>query len=413
MLPYRRNWGTMSPDFLAGNRLSLLNSGRAYFPALLRAIREAEREIFLESYIYANDAIGQEVAHALARAAARGVAVRVLVDGFGARNFEKDFVPRLQEAGVECLVYRREIAPFKMRRHRLRRLHRKIAVIDGRVAFVGGINIVDDYNAPSRMAPRYDYAVQVEGPVLSQIHRAVRLMWERVAWASFRRRRSLPPAEAWPCCEVSGQQSARFLQRDNLRHRNDIAHAYLDAIDQAQEEIILANAYFLPGLRFRHALRAAARRGVRVSILLQGEGVSDHPLLLYATQALYSSLLSEGMRVFEYQRSFLHAKVGVIDGQWATVGSSNIDPFSLLLAQEGNLFVQDADFAAQLKSSLEEAIASGARESRLEDQINFSLFSRLIRWCCYGLVSLMLAVSGYAGKPGQEDSPGGSKQDKA
>lgn len=395
---------TMGPEFLPGNQLSLLNSGKAYFPALLSALREAEREIYLETYIYAKDTIGEEIARALIRAALRGVAVRVLVDGFGARNFERDFVPRLQEAGVECLIYRQEIAPFKLRRHRLRRLHRKIAVIDGRVAFVGGINIVDDYNTPLGMAPRYDYAVRVEGPVLSQIHRSVRRMWERVSWASFKRRHALPPAERWPCCEVSGTQAARFLQRDNLRHRNDIALAYLEAIEEAREEIILANAYFLPGLRFRHALRAAARRGVKVTVLLQGEGVSDHPLLHYATQALYGSLLGEGMRIFEYQRSFLHAKVAVIDGQWATVGSSNIDPFSLLLAQEGNLFVRDEGFATQLKISLQEAMASGARERRREDEDRFSLPSRLLRWCCYGLVSLMLAVSGYGGKRWQEDS---------
>jgi cardiolipin synthase len=150
--------------------------------------------------------------------------------------------------------------------------------------------------------------------------------------------------------------------RDNLRHRRDIERAYLDAIGAAREEIVLANAYFLPGRRFRRALRAAAGRGVRVTILLQG--LVEYRLLHYATQALYGNLLAAGIRIFEYQRSFLHAKVAVIDHHWATVGSSNIDPFSLLLAREANVVVLDRRFAEDLEQSLAAAMRDGARACR-------------------------------------------------
>ena len=375
----------MSTDFLPGNRLTLLESGREYFPALLAALESAERDIHLESYIYANDPVGQAVSQALCRAAARGVRVHLTVDGFGARNFPEDFLPRLQAGGVQAMLYRPELSRFRLRRHRLRRLHRKLAVIDGRIGFIGGINIVDDDNAPPDMRPRYDYAVQVEGPLVAAIHHNMRRLWEIVTWANFKRRYRLrqppPPAPA-----VAGSQVAAFVTRDNIRHRSDILNAYLAAIRGARRDILIANAYFLPGVRFGRALYAAARRGVRVRILLQGK--SDHPLLRYATQTLYRSALAAGIEILEYERSFLHAKVAVIDGEWATVGSSNIDPFSLLLAKEANLVVRDRAFAGELQARLETAIATGARAMDPAELERLPWHSRLLRWASYGIIRL-------------------------
>lgn len=383
----------MAAEFLPGNRLTLLNSGNDYFPALLAAIDAAEIEIYLESYIFADDEIGHEVANALCRAAERGIQVNVTVDGFGARNFKADFLPRLTAAGVRSMFYRPEISRFHLRRHRLRRLHRKLVVIDARIAFVGGINIIDDNNAPVDMRPHYDYAVRVEGPVLRQMHHAVRRMWETVSWVNFKRRFRLAPVAA-PVCAAAGTQHAALLIRDNIRHRNDILHAYLEAIDSAKHDILIANAYFLPGFRFGRALYAAARRGVRITVLLQGK--SDHPLFRYATQTLYATALKAGIRIFEYEKSFMHAKVAVIDGQWATVGSSNIDPFSLLLAKEANLVVRDPAFAGDLENSLRQAMADGGRE-RLADELSRQpLHSRLLRWLAYGLVRAMVGIAGYS-----------------
>src|SRR5574343_516298 len=382
----------MAAEFLPGNRLTLLNSGNEYFPALLAAIEAASTEIYLESYIFADDEIGHEVAGALARAARRGVQVNVTVDGWGARNFSINFQPMLTDAGVRAMFYRPEIGRFHFKRHRLRRLHRKLVVIDARLAFVGGINIISDDNAPPELRPHYDYIVRIEGPALRQIHHAARRMWETVSWANFKRRFRLAPAAA-PCCEPAGRQTAAFLIRDNIRHRNDILHAYLDAIDGATDEILIANAYFLPGLRFGRALYAAARRGVRINVLLQGK--TDHQLLHYATQTLYAAALKAGIRIFEYEKSFMHAKVAVIDGEWATVGSSNIDPFSLLLAKEANLVVRDRGFGNELRSSLKQAIAAGARELLPADIARQPWHSRLLRWLAYGMVRAMVGIAGY------------------
>lgn len=385
----------MQAEFLPGNRLTLLNSGAEYFPALIAEIDGARAEIYLETYIFEADTTGEAVAAALSRAARRGVTVRLLVDGFGARDFPNTLMPPLVADGVQVLIFRQELATFRLRRHRLRRLHRKIAVIDGRVAFVGGINIIDDRNTPHQIPPRYDYAVRVEGPLLGPIYRAVRRLWELVVWARLQHRYSVGPSLPLADAPV-GHQTAAFVLRDNLRHRRDIEETYLEAIDQAREEILIANAYFLPGKRFRQALVDAAGRGVRVTVLLQGR--VEYRLLHYASQALYGALLKAGIHIHEYHRSFLHAKVAVVDGQWATVGSSNIDPFSLLLAREGNVFVQDRGFAQELRHSLGQAMASGARELQPGRWHRLPLYSRLLRWASYSLVRLMIGIAGYSAK---------------
>ena len=381
--------------FLPGNRLTLLNSGAEFFPALLTAIDEARHEVHLESYIFEDDRTGRDVAGALMAAARRGVDVRVLVDGFGAPAFSTTLMPALTDAGVMALVYRPEYARFKLRRHRLRRLHRKLAVIDGEIAFVGGINIIDDLNTADQSPGRYDYAVRVEGPVLLPIRQTMRRLWEVLVWVNFKRRYRLAPVEkstTAPC----GEQQAAFLVRDNIRHRRDIEQAYLAAIAGARDSILIANAYFLPGRRFRRALNKAAQRGVQVSILLQGR--IEYRLLHYATQALYDKLLKSGIRIFEYQNSFLHAKVAVIDEQWATVGSSNIDPFSLLLSREANLVVLDGKFAEELRRSLGQAMQAGASELSPQHWQRLPWYSRLLRSASYNLLRIAIGFTGYGGK---------------
>ncbi|MDP2793229.1 MAG: cardiolipin synthase ClsB [Sulfurisoma sp.] len=385
----------MNPRFVAGNRVELLESGAQYFPALIAAIDAAAAEIHLQTYIFENDATGRAVSAALACAVRRGVVVRVLVDGFGAREFPAMLGAELLAAGVEVLVYRAEIAPLRLRRHRLRRLHRKVAVIDGRVAFVGGINIIDDWDmgtTPEQIPPRYDYAVRIEGPLLASIHASTRHIWQTVRWARLHRRLPEPPRRP-PDDTPRGDMRATFVIRDNLRHRRDIEEAYLDAIGAARREVLIANAYFLPGRRFRHALAEATRRGVRVTVLLQGR--VEYRLLYHATQALYGALLGGGVRIFEYHTSFLHAKVAVVDGAWSTVGSSNIDPFSLLLAREANVIITDARFGDELRASLRRAMDNGAREVRHEDWRDAPLAMRIARWLAYGLVRLAMGIVGY------------------
>jgi cardiolipin synthase len=380
--------------YCTGNRITLLSTGTEYFPALEAAIDAAEREVRLETYIFADDSTGHAIASALSRAALRGVATHLLIDGFGAKDLSPRLVDEMQQAGVLVLRYRPAISPWTLKRGRLRRLHRKIAVIDAKVAFVGGINVIDDMHTPGQTPPRFDYAVRVEGPLLVDIHHAVAYLWQLVSWTQVRKRGPSASVTAVSAAAV-GNQRAALVIRDNLRHRNDIERAYLDAIAAARVEIVIACAYFFPGRTFRRALVDAAARGVRVVLLLQGR--VEYVLLHYASRALYQYFLDAGVEIFEYHRSFLHAKVAVVDGVWATVGSSNIDPMSLLLAREANVMVEDAGFAAALNASLVDAMRTGAHpvlRAHWQQQAH-SVSMRAMTWICYQLVRFLSGWSSY------------------
>lgn len=379
-------------QLVPGNRLTLLQNGTEYFPALEAAIDRARREIFLESYIYEYDETGRRISAALMRAAGRGVTVHVLLDGFGSKTLPRAAVEEMRGAGVQMMFYRPEVSPWRLRRRRLRRMHRKLAVIDTRIGFVGGINIIDDMDAPGQTTPRFDYAVAVEGPLLAEIHYTARRLWTQVSWSQLKRRRSRRYRSRIKLPSCGGIQAA-LVKRDNIRHRHDIEEAYLEAIASAREEIILANAYFLPGRRFRQALIQAAARGVRVVLLLQGR--VEYFLLHYASRALYGVLLEAGIEIYSYNRSFLHAKVAVIDSSWATVGSSNIDPFSLMLAREANVVALDAGFAAALRDSLMREIGEGAEQIVAKSWKRQTMYRRFLAWASYSLVRLLMGITGY------------------
>jgi cardiolipin synthase len=317
----------------------------------------------------------------------------MLVDGFGSKTLSESLVATMTAAGVRLLVYRPDIGPFRWRRSRLRRLHRKVAIADARLALVGGINIIDDMHTPGHTPPRVDFAVQVRGPIVDDIHAAVTRLWVIVSWTQLRRR-----WRAWAlrCAPnpPAGAQRAAFVIRDNLGHRRDIEEAYLEAIGNARDEIIIAMAYFLPGVRFRHALAQAVARGVRVTLLLQGR--VEYFFLRHASRALYGSLLDSGIEIQEYHKSFLHAKVAIVDGNWATVGSSNIDPFSLLMAREANVVVLDQAFALELRGRVGALIEQGARRVVRESWSKQPLLARTLAWLSFGIFRLSTGILGYA-----------------
>jgi len=382
---------------VAKNQLMLLKNGAAFFPQLCADIDAAQHSIYLETYIFAADEAGRMVAEALKSAAARGVVVRVMLDGYGSAELPSPWLDELRAAKVEVQWFRREISPFTLRRsrmRRLRRLHRKLAVMDGEVAFVTGININNDISRhDSFSSPRLDYAVRVQGAAAGEIQATMRRLWGVVSWANLRRRGKDIQRFVLGRAKQAVAPDITLVLRDNLRHRHDIEDAYLQAIAGAQREIIIANAYFLPGRAFRLALVQAAQRGVRVMLLLQGK--IEYRVQHYATHALYDQLLTGGIEIYEYQPSYLHAKVAVVDGQWATVGSSNIDPFSLMLALEANLAVQDAGFAGELRASLLAAMANDA--VRIGDGYGMSRSwqDRLVARVSYGIVRLLIGLLGY------------------
>ena len=378
--------------FTVGNQIKLLRNGEEYFPALEDAITHAQQEIYLQTYIYQADSTGIRIGNALKLAVKRGVTVNVLLDGFGCKDLPKTYIDELQQSGVQVMFYRSKISPWTLQRRRLRRLHRKIAIVDGIVGFVGGINIIDDNDVPNNTAPRIDFAVRLQGPILVPILASVHILWRRMAWSKMRpENRSTTNVDLQSPQQTfkSGLKAALVL-RDNVLHRRDIEKAYMAAILQAKSEIIIANAYFVPGRRFRQALLAAALRGVTVKLLLQGR---KEYMLMFATHAFYSEFLSAGIEIYEYRKSFMHSKVAVVDSYWATVGSSNIDPFSLLLANEANVVVQDTKFATELKSEIEASI-EGAYRVTSEEWEHSSILKHFFSWITYGVVRVFLGIIG-------------------
>lgn len=382
----------MNRTFQVGrNKLTLLRNGTRFFPQLCADIDAAQHSVFLETYIFAADETGRMVSQALQRAALRKVAVHVLLDGFGSADLPPSWVDDLRNAGVDVQWFRREISPFTLRRNRMRRLrrmHRKLVVIDSEVAYISGINIINDIPHHEDFdAPRLDYAVRVQGALSQEVHVEMRHLWGIVKWATLRKRLSRMRLQLRRAVRRTTPRPLELVLRDNLRHRHDIEHSYLHAIAQAQREIIIANAYFLPGRSFRQALKDAAQRGVRVVLLLQGR--VEYRLQHYATLALYGQLLDAGIEIYEYRDSYLHAKVGTVDGVWATVGSSNLEPFSLLLAREANLVVRDEQFAGALRNSLLRAIKSGGE--RVERN-SLNQISLLLARISYGLIRLLYGL---------------------
>jgi cardiolipin synthase len=381
-------FGGLEP--VSGNRLRLLQNGAEFFPALIAAIDAARTEVHLETYIFNADPSAAAVRDALTQAARRGVQVRLLIDGVGSRELPADWLETLKSAGVSVLAYRPLAGGgWRSNPKTLRRLHRKLAVIDARIAFIGGMNLIDDFEPVRFDAPRLDFSVEVQGPLLAGIHQSVRRLWWLVALTQLqpdRRKAVIEPS--WP---TNGHVRAAFVVRDNFAHRRDIERGYLTALALAREEIILANAYFLPGHRFRKLLKKAAARGVRVQLLVQGH--TDHPFFQAAARALYRDLLAAGVTISEYRASELHAKVAVVDGHWATVGSSNIDPFSLLLAREANIVVDDTAFAHDLQQRLHQAITQSTPLDAADWQRR-SWPQRMLSWLAYSSVRLVVGLSG-------------------
>jgi cardiolipin synthase len=371
----------------AAHDTRLLRSGVALFAALIDAFDHAQHEVLLETYIFDFAGAGADVAQALVRAAERGVRVCVVVDGVGTGALPPEWAQRFDQAGVLCRVYSPLVGAGFWLPSRWRRLHRKLCVVDQSLAFCGGINILDDFIDPNvaggLLLPRLDYAVSLRGPLVGQVHDAMTQLWSRIeAVRELRSQDIVGALEALRSADqdlaISTRGSVQLVLRDNVRHRTQIEQAYRKAIGTAHQEVVVACAYFFPGLRLRRALVLAAHRGVRVRLLLQGK--YEYFLPYRASRQLYSQLLAAGVEIFEYHASVLHAKVAVVDGHWATVGSSNLDPFSLLLAREANVVVRDRAFAQVLQASLEEAMREGAARVDPHNFAHRPGWQRLIDW---------------------------------
>jgi cardiolipin synthase len=400
----------------AEHQLTLLRGAEAYFPALVEAVDAARREVLLETYIFVFDRSVIGVAEALERAAARGVTVRVVVDGVGTGDVPLAWQERWRAAGVAWRVFNPARGWRLLMPQRWRRMHRKLCVVDARVAFCGGINLLDDYYDPNHGEldqPRFDFTVRAQGPLVDDVHDTMTRLWARLDVMQRARQHDLDatvraaraaaragsdmndPGIAASPSKVAGTVAAALVLRDNVRFRRRIESSYRLAISQAQSEILIANAYFIPGVQLQRALLRAAGRGVRITLLLQGR--YEYFMQHHASRAVYGMLLEAGIRIIEYAPSFLHAKVAVMDapnGALATVGSSNLDPLSLLLAREANVFVRDDAFAAELRGHLIDAIEHHGRTVDAESHMRRPWTTRGLNWLAYAMMRFALLVTG-------------------
>jgi cardiolipin synthase len=401
-----------SATLLSGHQVKLLQGGRDFFSALVDAIESSKHEVRLETYIFCFDASGERVAEALERAALRGVAVFLVMDGVGTSTVPTLWAQRFDTAGVQWHLFSPLghwglLIPLGWRR-----LHRKLCVVDADVAFCGGINILDDFFDPTYgqlESPRFDFAVQVRGPLVARAHSAIVQFWgrlqitrqlEKLHFGDARRiwkdanqatfQQGGVTTDLW--FGLQPNVAATLVLRDNVRNRYSIEKAYRKAIADARQEIVIANAYFLPGGKLRRALIHAARRGVRVRLLLQGR--YEYFMQYHGARPVLGVLLSAGVEIHEYSVGFLHAKVAVVDGRWTTVGSSNLDPLSLLLAREANVVIDDASFAQELRTSLISAMENHGVKLDAQTYSQRPWFQRFLDWLAFGGMRLALFLAG-------------------
>jgi cardiolipin synthase len=399
--------------FAPGHQVDLLQGSQEFFPALVRAIDCSTHEVRLETYIFSVEASGALVAEALERAAQRGVKVFVVMDGAGTDRLTPEWTRRFLAAGVVWHIFSPLGRTGILIPSRWRRLHRKLCVVDGHVAFCGGINVLDDFYDPNHGvldSPRFDFAVRVTGPLVESAHAALVQFWWRLeatrvvrqgdlaaAWQALHEARK-SASDTWgsadgrPGATHAAPTKADLILRDNVRHRTRIERAYRQAIGEAQHDIIISNAYFFPGRKIRKGLMHAAQRGVRVRLLLQGR--YEYFMQFHAARMVYGKLLAAGVEIIEYRVSFLHAKVAVIDGHWATVGSSNLDPLSLLLAREANVVIDDVAFAQNLQARLDHAMQVAGTRVDPSDYANRPVVQRLLDRAAYVVVRMLLFING-------------------
>ena len=346
-------------SYTANNQLTLLHCGAEFFPELEAACDSAVSDIYLETYIFADDETGHRIEHALIRAARRGVRVYVITDwtGTGHRHSQ-----RLDQRFLAGGVKHRSFNPLF--RRGVARTHRKMCVIDRKLAFLGGLNINDDLisdddSAMPLPAPRWDFGVSITGPLVSSIHDEITTQWARLGKLNLKSRlERMRKLRTTHVETVSTPAFAALVVRDNLRNRRTIQRAYLHALGHARETAWLANPYFAPGRKMRDALCLAAERGVDVTLLL---GVGQFRIQDAVARSFYPKLLKHGVKIFEYQKTQLHGKVAVVDDEWATVGSSNYDGFSLFVNQEANIVVKDREFAHALRDHIRHGVADAVR----------------------------------------------------
>ena len=358
----------LGPQILEGNRVQTLVNGERFFPAMLEAIRGAKRTITFETYIYWGGKTGEEFTEALVERAKAGVKVHLLFDAFGSGKIDEAAVERMKGAGVK--VERYNPVRIQMLARLNNRTHRKILVVDGRIGFTGGAGIADEWAGDARTKDEWrDTQFRIEGPAVAQMQAAFMENWIEVTGEV------LHGGDYFPALPPAGKELAQFFISSPGGGGESMQLLYLMSIAAAARSIHLSAAYFVPDDNEVRMIVAAAKRGVRVQLVVPGHE-TDSAIVRRASRSTWGKLLEAGVEIYEYQPTFFHCKVMVVDGLWTSVGSTNFDNRSFSVNDEANLNVFDAGFAGQ-QVKVFEADRARARRITLEEWQNRPWTERL------------------------------------
>ena len=370
-------------SFYVPKNLELVHSGEDYFARLETIIREAQFQIHLQMYLFENDTTGKKIVTALKEAALRKVEIYVLLDGLGSLSFPAEVIKELKYSGVNIRFFAPLFSTYTF--YLGRRLHRKVIVADAKVALVGGINIADKYHGSATQKPWLDYAVQLNGEIAKPLQQLCHDIYFKKSHFKNKQIKS--------AFLIQQHTSVRILQNDWLKGKNEICDGYIKSIRHAKKEIIIVGSYFLPGIRIIRALKKASKNKVIIKLILSGK--SDLPLTRRATCFLYGKLLSYNIELYEWNESILHGKVAVVDGNWSTIGSFNLNNLSSYGSLEMNVEVLSSSFSAVFQEHLNEIITQCQRITSESLKTKTSIMTKFINLVSYAITRIVELVVTY------------------
>ena len=352
--------------------IQLLHSGEMYFLQLKKLIDYAQKEIHLQTYIFEDDETGNDIADCLKRAAQRKVKVYVLLDAYGSATLPDSFVQDFIHHGISIRFF----SPlFSLNNFYLgRRMHHKVLVVDGKMAVIGGINIANKYRGIQELEPWLDFAVQLDCPAAEDLQKLCRDYFLKKGSSK----------KIKPVLHSAGSALVGIIQNDWLKNKTEVCDAYTNAILRAKKEIVIIGSYFLPGKKMSKALKKASKRGVKITLILAG--ISDVPLVRRATEHLYTTFLHDHIKIYEWNKSVLHGKAAIVDNQWSTIGSFNLNSLSCYGSIEMNVEIHSSGFAEALRLDFNRVINECREVTKSSFEKRANIVNRLADWLSYQII---------------------------
>jgi cardiolipin synthase len=357
--------------------ITLVHSGDDYFSRLERIILESKSEIHIQTYIFDYDSTGKKIISALKEAASRNVKIYILIDGFGSLSFPTEVINELSKIGIELRIF----SPFFSANSLYigRRLHHKIIVSDAKTALIGGINIADKYHGTEKTSPWLDYAVEINDKNIAK-------SLQELCRDIYFKNRIIRRKKIISVYEKTNINSVSVLQNDWLKRKNEIFKTYINKISTAEKEIVIVSSYFLPGKKLIKTLKKASQNKVTIKLILSG--ISDVPMARLACCHLYSKLLRYNIELYEWKKSVLHGKIAVIDANWTTIGSFNLNNLSSFASIEMNVAIDSEEFAKDYLVHLNEIITQCERITPEALKSTHGLTSKFTNWVSYWISRL-------------------------